>query len=203
MLLVVCPLQAQGPDKVMACHVRNVSFTEFCEVVLRETGVRIFYREDWLNKLNVTLDADSITARSALRTVLEHTDLRVSAWHNDLVIIPGVKLLAALPGYEPAVITSGIDVRKQRAVTESEERYITGRKPGVTRTITIGRAGTSSGKSTARVFHQDLDKVSGEPMSFVAVYIAEIKSGAVTDPDGSQPYHRSGRYRSFSSISRI
>ena len=75
MLLLVSPSQAQGPDKIMSCHVRNVPFTEFCEVVLRETGVRIFYREDWINKLNVTLDSDSITARSALRTVLEGTDL--------------------------------------------------------------------------------------------------------------------------------
>ncbi len=184
MLLVVCPLQAQGPDKVMACHVRNVSFTEFCEVVLCETGVKIFYREDWIKELRITLDEDSITARSALRTALEGTDLRVSAWHNDLVIIPGVRLYTALPGYEPAVITSEIDVRKQQAVTESEKRYITGRKPGVTRTVTIGRAGTFYGRSKARVLGRILDEETGEPMSFVAVYIAEIKSGTVTDASG-------------------
>jgi hypothetical protein len=182
--LFVSPLLAQGPDKVMSCHVRNVPFTEFCEVVLRETGVKIFYREDWINKRYVTLDADSITARSALRTVLEGTDLRVSAWHNDLVILPGVKLLSALPGYEPAVKTGGSEESKEKTITESEERYITGRKPGVTQTITIGRTGSFSGRSKARVLGRILDEETGEPMSFVAVYIDEIKSGAVTDASG-------------------
>jgi hypothetical protein len=184
MLLFVSPLQAQGPDKVMSCHVRNVPFTEFCEVVLRETGVKIFYREDWIRKLSITLDADSITARSALRTVLEGTDLRVSVWHNDLVVIPGMKLFTALPGYEPAVKSSVIERSKEKAITESEERYITGRKPGVTRTITIGRAGASSGRSKVRVLGRILDEETGEPMSFVAVYITEIKTGTVTDASG-------------------
>jgi hypothetical protein len=119
-----------------------------------------------------------------LRTVLEGTDLRVSVWHNDLVIIPGVKLFVALPGYEPAVKTSGIESRKEKAITESEERYITGRKPGVTRTITIGRTGAFTGKSKVRVLGRILDEETGEPMSFVAVYIAEIKTGTVTDASG-------------------
>ena len=184
MLLFVSPLQAQGPDKVMSCHVRNVPFTEFCEVVLRETGVRIFYREDWINKLNVTLDADSITARAALRTVLEGTDMRVSAWNGDLVIIPGARLLAELPAYEPAVKPAGGEGRQEKAITESEQRYITGRKPGVTQTITIGRSGTFPGKSKARVLGRVLDDETGEPISFVAVYVAEIKSGAITDANG-------------------
>ena len=68
---------------------------------------------------------------------------------------------------------------KEKAITESEVRYITGRKPGVTQTITIGRAGISSGKSKARVLGRILDEETGEPMSFVAVYIAEMKTGAV------------------------
>jgi len=184
MLLFFPPLLAQGPEKIMSCHVRYVPFTEFCQVVLRETGVKIFYREDWINKLNVTLDADSITARAALRTVLEGTDLRVSVWNGDLVIMPGARLLTELPAYEPAVKPAGSEGRKEKAITESEQRYITGRRPGVTQTITIGRSGTFPGKSKARVLGRVLDDETGEPISFVAVYVAEIKSGAITDANG-------------------
>jgi len=54
-LLFGSPLQAQGPEKVMACHFRNLSFSEFCEVVFRTTGVNVYYQEEWVNKLTLLL----------------------------------------------------------------------------------------------------------------------------------------------------
>ena len=145
------PLQAQVQEKVMSCHLKNVPFEEFCEAVSLQTGVNIFYTDKWVNNLKVTLDSDNISVLSAIQMVIEGSGLGVSVWNNDLVILPGVKLLSELPAYEHIANTKGPTEKKDKQITESEERYITGRKPGAIQTITIGRAGTNIGNSRVKV----------------------------------------------------
>jgi len=177
-------LQAQGPEKVMACHFRNISFAEFCDTVFHQTNVNIYYRGVWVNNLNVTLDSDSITVLSAVRQVIAGSDLEVSVWHNNLVILPRIKLLTELPAYEQFIKTDNTIGQKELAITETEERYITGRKPGVIQIITIGRTGANTGDSKAKVLGRVLDEETGEPMNFVTIYISETKTGTVTDVNG-------------------
>jgi hypothetical protein len=183
-LLFEYPLQAQGTNKVMACHFKNVPFTEFSETVFLQTGVTIFYNEKWVNKLSVTLDSDSISVLSAVKHIIEGSELEVSIWHNDLVILPRIKLFNELPSYEHIAKTDDISGKKDMAITKSEERYITGRKPGSTQTITIGRAGTKMGNASVKVLGRILDEETGEPLIFVPVYITETKTGTNTDVNG-------------------
>ena len=178
------PVQAQGPEKVMACHFMNIPFAEFCDTVFHQTKVNIYYRGVWVNNLNVTLDSDSITVLSAVRQAVAGSDLEVSVWHNNLVILPRIKLLTELPAYEQIIKTDSTIGQKELAITETEERYITGRKPGVIQIITIGRTGVNTGDSKAKVLGRVLDEETGEPMNFVTVYISETKTGAVTDVNG-------------------
>jgi hypothetical protein len=177
-------LQAQGPEKVISCHFRNISFAEFCDTVFHQTNVNIYYRGVWVNNLNVTLDSDSITVLSAVRQVIAGSDLEVSVWHNNLVILPRIKLLTELPAYEQFIKTDNTIGQKELAITETEERYITGRKPGVIQIITIGRTGVNTGDSKAKVLGRVLDEETGEPMNFVTIYISETKTGTVTDVNG-------------------
>ena len=79
-----------------------------------KTGVNIFYHEKWVNKLNITLDSDSITVLSAVRQAIAGSDLEVSVWHNDLVILPGVKLLTELPAYEQIIQTNNTIEQKEQ-----------------------------------------------------------------------------------------
>jgi hypothetical protein len=177
-------MQAQGPEKFISCHFRNISFAEFCEAVLIQTGISIYYNEEWVNKLNITIDSDSLTVLSAVREAIKGSGMEVSVWHNNLVILPHVRLLTELPVYVQVTRTDNTTGLKEPGITESEERYITGRKPGVTQTITVGRSGAISSNSRAKVLGRILDEETGEPMSFVTVYITDTKTGVVTDADG-------------------
>ena len=162
-------LQAQGPDKIITCHFKGIPFTEFCDVILHQTGVRIYYKEEWTNKLSVTLDADSITVLSAVRHVIDGSGLEVSVWHDDLVVLPGAKLLTELPTYEQIAKKISPVEQKEHVITKSEERYITGRKPGVTQTITIGRSGINTGNGRVKVLGRVFDQETGEPLIFVTI----------------------------------
>ena len=184
MLLFGSGLNAQEHGKPMSCHFRDLPFTEFCDLVSKQTGVSIYYNEKSTNNLNVTIDSDSITAFDAVVRALNGSDLEVSLWHNDLVILPGFKLISQLPAYEMIVKTNGIAGPENQRITASEERYITGRKPGVTQTIIIGRPGINIGSAKAKVLGRILDEDTGEPLMFVTVYISETKTGAVTDING-------------------
>ena len=177
-------LQPQDREKRIVCHFKNTPFPEFCDFVSRETGVNIFYHDEWIKKLNVTLDSDSIPLLSAVKKAVSGLGLEVSEWHNDLVILPGLKLLAELPVYEQIPVTTSNIQQKEQVITASEERYITGRKPGVIQTITIGRAGTGIPNTKAKILGRVLDEETGEPLISVTVYIAETKSGALTDING-------------------
>jgi hypothetical protein len=177
-------MYAQGPGKVMSCHFRDVPFAEFCESVYLQTGVSVYYKEEWVKNLFVTIESDSITVSSAVRKALAGTELEVSAWHSHLALLPDAELLAELPSYEQVVVVTNPVAQKKELITESEQRYITSRKPGVIRTITIGRRGVITGNSKVKVLGRVLDSETGEPLVFVTIYISETKTGARSDING-------------------
>ena len=177
-------LKAQGPDKFISCHFRDIPFKEFCIEVLRQTSVEIYYKDDWVSTLRVNLDTNHITVLSTVKQVIEGSGLELSVWHNDLVLLPGKKLLTELPSYEQIGTPYSVVNQKERTVTETEERYITGRKPGAMKTITIGQPGRNIGNGKTKVTGRILDDETGEPIDQVSVYIAETKTGVVSDLNG-------------------
>jgi hypothetical protein len=184
LLLSGSALQTQGPDKFMSCHFRNTSFKEFCTEVFNQTSVKIYYKDDWVDTLRVNLDTNRITVQSAVNLVIKGSGLELSIWHNDLVLLPGKKLLSDLPSYEQIANPNDIVTQKEKTVTETEERYISGRKPGVIQTITIGQRGRKTSDAKVTVLGRVLDDETGEPINYVSVYIAETKNGVVSDLTG-------------------
>jgi hypothetical protein len=184
LLLSGSMLNAQGPDKLISCHFRDVTFKEFCVEVFRQTNVEIYYKDDWVNTLRVNLDTNNITVISAVKKVLEGSGLELSVWHNDLVLLPGKKLLTNLPSYEQTAIPDSVVNKKDKAVTETEERYIAGLRPGTTKAITIGQPGKNIGNGKAKVTGRILDDETDEPIYQVSAYIAETKTGVVSDLNG-------------------
>ena len=181
-------LQTFAQDEIVSLHLQNAAFSEFSENIYRQTSVKIFFDEKLVNKLKVTIDSDSITVFSAVLKLLEGSGLEASRWHKDIVILPGKKLITELPSYEDAPEAPGKadepSEEKARTITESEMRYLTGRKPGATRTLTVGQAGKLNATTRATVLGRILDAETGEPLISVPVYISETKSGTITDLKG-------------------
>lgn len=184
LLYSVSFLKGQGPDTIMDFNFRNTPFEIFCESLLRQTGVRMFYDESRLKNIVVNLVADSISVLSAIERVLEGTSLRVSVWNDNLVIIPGEKLISELPYYEPSIISSYTTEKRTSRITESEARYLTSHKPGTIQTITVGKPQAVTGKTKVRVLGRILDQETGEPLISVPIYIVETRTGAATDING-------------------
>lgn len=177
-------LKAASPDSLVKCHFTNASFTEFCNYLFRESGVRVYYKAIWVDSLRVTLDADNISVKSAVEKSLENTWLKVSIWNGGLVIIPRDRLLTALPDYTAGTEQDGITSAEEEALTQSEARYLIGRKADVTQTIRIGQNGKPGIKGTVTIRGRIIEEQTGLPVMGATMYIEELQGGTASDPDG-------------------
>lgn len=174
---------AQVQEKTMNFHFHNISFSEFADVLFRETGIKIFFLEKDVKDIIVNIDKDSIDIFSGVTGILTGTDLNVSEWNNNLVITAGTRLITVLPDYAPAKQEND-SVKSVQHVTESEEKYLRGRKRSEIKIIRIGKREESQSMAKVKVLGRILDAETGEPLISVPVYFAEIKNGAVTDVNG-------------------
>lgn len=178
------PVTAATPDTLISCHFSNLPFPAFCEYIYSESGVKIYYQESWVRELTVTIDADQISVRSAVETALQGTGLNVSTWNNNLVVLPGETLLPKLPSYETGKEQSNNQATEEKTLTQSEERYLIGRKADVTKTIQIGKKSLTGANSMTTIRGRITEQQTGEPVIGATMYIEETKNGTSTDQNG-------------------
>jgi hypothetical protein len=176
-------IQGQGPDKIIHCRYSGVTFGAFCSDVRMQSGVTIYYKESWVSQLKVTLQSDSLTVTSAVEKVLAGTGLKVSAWHGNLVITRGEPLLLALPEFQNPEISQNAG-NEVSGLTESEERYIKGRRAGDNQVIIIGENHFGSSTSKVKVHGKITEQETGEAVIGAAMFVEELETGTRTDLNG-------------------
>lgn len=175
---------AAGTDSIIACHLHQQPFREFCRIVYQESGVTIYYEEAWADRIQVTLDTGQIGVVTAVRRVLEGTDLMVSVWNDQIVVLPGELLPEKLPAYDIQMIVSDTSIRKGKTITRSEERYITGRKADVMQTLKVGKKGVLSKGGTVTIRGKITEEQTGEAVIGATMFLEETKTGTATDENG-------------------
>jgi hypothetical protein len=175
---------AQQAEKTITCHVKDVSFDEFCKTVSTQSGIKIYYQQKWVNTLKVSFDKDNISAQQAVEEALKGTSLGVSRWHGDLVVMPGERLLSTLPAYNFKTKSDSVNELGQGIKTQAEERYIAGRRGDVPLTIRIGKKNTPVTGGKAKITCHVLDEENSAPIFSATFFITETKTGAVSDLNG-------------------
>ncbi|MDO8896092.1 MAG: carboxypeptidase-like regulatory domain-containing protein, partial [Bacteroidales bacterium] len=182
---IICAFstKAMSPDTLISCYFDAIPFTQFAGEISKKSQVKIFYKESWVEGIKVTIHADQISVKDALELSLSGTGLEVSVRNNQLVILPGEKLPESLPEY---VVHNKSDTVENvyHPLTQSEERYLTGRKADVTQTIQIGRKGLAGNNSNVTIRGRVLEQQTGEPVIGATMYLEELKSGVATDQNG-------------------
>ena len=178
------PAQDKGPGTLVSCHFNDISFTEFCDYIYHESGVRIYFHESWVQGVKVTIDADNISVISATEMALNGTALKVSVWNNDLVVMPGELLPGGLPRFEIQQLQSDSSGPGTKALTQSEERYLTGRKADVMQTLRVGKKGLAGSGSWATIRGRITEQHTGEAVIGATMFLEKIKAGAATDQNG-------------------
>lgn len=184
LLLLTATISGQTDEKQMKGQFKNASFGELAKAIYLRTGVRVFYQDSLVNDLKININADGLTARQSLQQAIKNTKIEISQWNKNLVLLSSEKLIDSLPIYTTLNRSNSISDNKKKAITASEERYLTGRMADAIQTIKVGKAGLSNSGAKAKVLGRVLDVETGEPVFYATMYIPEIKTGAVSDMNG-------------------
>jgi len=179
-LLILLGKPTDDTKDYISCKLFEVPFQEFTKEIYRQTGVKIFYEESSVSQLKVSLDADSISVEMALKTVLKGTNIQVSAWQNNYILLANEKLITNLPDFEKRIADEEL---LNKNISNNEIDYIQAKK-AITTTILVGKNGASSKSTYAKVHGQVVEKELGIPLQDATIYILETGKGAVTNKDG-------------------
>lgn len=153
--------------------------------IQEQTDFSFFFQKKELDSSIVTLNLVDISIENALNKLLVDTDLTFSIIRGTQVYITKSKLVPI-----NLVLDTLSEIRSQRlveenAITNSEQRYLVGRKSDVMKSITIGEKRNQGNAKfvTLRVSIKDEEK--GEPLFSASMFIDETGEGAVTDINGN------------------
>jgi len=172
------------PDTIVSIQVNQLPFSDFCEYIFEQSGVQIYCQVSQTDGIKVTMDEKQISVKMAVERALESTDLKVSDWHNGLVILSGEILPEKLPDYETDHDKVAITDSLEKKLTQSEARYLIGRRADVTQTLQIGRKGLAGDNAPVTIRGRITEEETGEPVIGATMYIEETKNGTATDQNG-------------------
>lgn len=186
-ILIISKVYAQSYDVHFEADLHDVSISEFVRTVEQTTDARFFFLEDWVQGITLSVSGEAISLRETLvknilpagLSFLLDEDLKV-------YIIPAGSLSSTLPDYSVDQASSDTlrAVGAEKALSDTEERYIEGRKAGLLETFVVGAGEGNVAPSGAVVFGKMVDRESGEPLIGATIYVQEEGKGAATDVNG-------------------
>ena len=127
--LVALQTVAQEHDVIFSGDLRDLSFSEFVNIVEQQTGAHFFYLEDWFEGIKVSVSGEKISLQKTLSDALKEAELYFYIREDlQVFIIPEQAVITALPDYSSknvsAVISTGMEADKE--MSNIEQRYIEG-----------------------------------------------------------------------------
>jgi len=173
-----------GPDTLVSFHLSQAPFSVFCQEIYRQTGRKIYYQDQWVGHIRVTMEAEKIPVITAIKIALQGTGLEVSGWNEGFVILPGEKLPDKLPRFETQTASSDSLGSEHKSMTQSEERYLIGRKADVLQTIQVGKKGLAGKNSWVTIRGRITEQQTGEVVIGATMFLEEANTGTATDMNG-------------------
>lgn len=189
LVLLLGPLntlaQNRSDSLLISFSLDNASFPEFVSQLEPLSGCRFYYLDEWVSDLYISCSVENANLAEILVRALEGSGLEFYIDRElNVILTPLIKLTADLPvTYSPEAAT--VDIRDAKAlITESEGRYINGRKTARAETIIIGSAESSSAGRKVIINGKMSDLESGEPLIGATIYVEELKKGSISDMKG-------------------
>ena len=184
--LISANICGQEKDIQYSGNFRDVQFQEFIHVLEETTRAQFYYLDEWIRGIRITASGKDISLRKTLDDALRPAglnfiideDLRVFIFNKSSVV-------TSLPDYtEPdETVHSLPEDIAVTYLTNSEERYIEGKKTGPREVLVVGSA--KDHQTAAVINGKMVDAETSEPLIGATIYIVELKKGAATDVDGN------------------
>jgi hypothetical protein len=184
-LLFAIPVQAQPDSVKITCILNQSGFREFAEAIESQTECRFFYQQTWVENVRVTYTGEEVPLRDVLEEVMREVNLNYTVDRQLNIIISGEdEYLTGLPETFAPSDELSESFANGKQLTETEKRYISGRKTAEAETLTIGIEQSSRSGRNVIIDGKMSDIETGEPLIGATIYIEELKSGSVSDVVG-------------------
>ena len=187
LLAALLPIHAQDSDILFNGDFQDALFEEFVAEVEIQTGISFYYLENWTRGIRVSASGEEISLRRTLDRVLLPAGLTYTMdEYNRVYLSDRTPVVSRLPDYTRQVglvFDEGTDTGGDE-LTDTEQKYIDGRRAGRLETIRIGHITAANGVNSAVIHGKITDVETGEPLIGATIYFEELKKGAATDVDG-------------------
>jgi len=178
-------LFGQNDSLKFSCSTQGFSFENFTREVTAKTNVKVFYLNEKTRNIEVNVIADSLYILDVFNTVLSPYGLKAIWWNESIIITDAGFNFTQIPHYTTKVIQEQEVDTNQNFFTETEKKYLTGRRPDAIRTITVGSKAKAKSNVKAKIRGTIKDESTGEPLIGATMYIEENGIGAASDYNGS------------------
>jgi hypothetical protein len=184
LLQVSLLVYGQAENGTITLEGGDMSLPQLCDRILKSTGMPVFYDAEKVGQITVSTQAGSFQPGEALRIALVGSGFTVSEWNGGFVIHSGDTLPGTLPVFSGGITAGDLQKEASPKITDSEERYLTGRRADVAQTVIVGDPSQAAKSNSASIRGRITDLESGEPVIGATMYLEETRAGTATDGNG-------------------
>ena len=188
--------RAQELNPVISGINGRIGFIEFTDFLEENYGIRSFFKNEWVENIELEMTSDSASLTSILGRSLYNANLNYSLVYPDkLYVLPVKKLTNRLPDYMIPIEKDWRHTTSQE-VSESEQKYLQGRSADMREPIVIGNPRSSFPRGIVTISGKITNRESGEGIPGVTMVLTESGKGTATDVNGNLSIAlRPGKYQ--------
>lgn len=171
-------------EPVIALEMKDAGFGEFAAALERKTGVRLYYRSQWVEGLRVDLPGDSMKITEITGRALRGSGLFVQFLPPDRMVVLKEKIEADLSHLTGEGITAAVNGGLENNGANGGKFLEVSRPDQILRTITVGDQDRSASRSVARIRGRIRDSETGEPVLGATMVVTETGKGSISDQHG-------------------
>ncbi len=164
---------------------QGADFNELVQSLERQTGWKVYYREEWTGNVEVEVRADHEPVTSVLDEVLARYGFYAHILPPGRVLILPVRQLPDDFSYlfDPQVQEGRLSAKEE--ANGNDPDYLEGSRPEqMVPTIVVGSSENGSTRTAARIRGRIRDMESGEPVIGATMFVSETGKGSVSDEHG-------------------
>ncbi|MGW8314168.1 MAG: TonB-dependent receptor, partial [Bacteroidales bacterium] len=179
-------VSAQEPAPRVSFRLDHASFRVLAETLHRETGVTVYYKEAWVEGMEVTMAADSMDIGRVMDQVLVHAGLHFQFMPPDRIIVLPERDLVTDLSYLTGKGASVTNLDPGDSGGTASHGYLRATRPEqLVETIVVGNVRSGTARTAARIRGRITDQETGEPVIGATMVLTGTGKGSVSDQTGT------------------
>ncbi len=185
-IVTTCPAWAQVDSLTITDEYSDIPFVDLATALEKKYPVRLFYDQDWVKNLRVSLKADKTPIRKVMKNLLDGTDLHFYITvANQVIITKDHEITTGLADrYFSRTISSDELEQEQEIFEDIRDNASTALSSGSNRLYEIGNKRLANTGTQAVITGFVKDALTGEALVGASAFTKMPSRGVITNENG-------------------